>query len=132
MYGYLYFSVLCLLVWYLLFHMQKARAKRRAAIERMLKASSYSCVCVSFGDKACEAVKRLRDRRFLYRDAPLLPLPGCDVKPCQCRYRHFGDRRHEDRRQAFGTFARADNGQERRYRRTDRRRSYAPRMKIIS
>jgi hypothetical protein len=63
------------------------------------KASSpYHAVAVVPGPRACAAAEALRDRRFLSREAPALPLPGCDCGRCQCRYEHFDDRRKGLRR----------------------------------
>lgn len=54
------------------------------------------------GSGGCGLVAQLSGRRFLSADAPLLPLPGCVVRPCRCRYVHHADRRAEDRRFPFG------------------------------
>ena len=41
-------------------------------------------------------------RRFLSSAATKLPLPGCDVLECNCRFVHHKDRRlGHDRRSAF-------------------------------
>jgi hypothetical protein len=60
--------------------------------------SPYHAVTVVPGARACAAAQALRDRRFLSRQAPPLPLPGCDSGRCQCRYEHFDDRRKGLRR----------------------------------
>lgn len=46
----------------------------------------------------CAASKSLRGKRFLCDEAPALPLPGCTAADCQCRYKHFADRRSGPRR----------------------------------
>ena len=46
----------------------------------------------------CDVVGRLRGRRFLMTNAPPIPLPGCNMKKCNCRYARFKDRRQETRR----------------------------------
>ena len=46
----------------------------------------------------CKAVQRLAGRRFLPDEAPLLPLPGCDLAICSCRYKRLVNRRSEIRR----------------------------------
>jgi hypothetical protein len=38
-------------------------------------------------------------KRFLSGAAPKIPLPGCDVLDCKCRFIH-----HKDRREGFGDF----------------------------
>lgn len=48
----------------------------------------------------CPAVDAVRDQRFLERDAPAFPLPGCTAARCDCVYQHHNDRRNgrKDRR----------------------------------
>ena len=46
----------------------------------------------------CDVVRELRGRRFLMTSAPPIPLPGCDVEKCGCRYARFTDRRQQTRR----------------------------------
>jgi hypothetical protein len=42
-----------------------------------------------------------RNTRFLAKEAPRLPLPGCDHPgSCKCTFRHYEDRRHGSRRSA--------------------------------
>lgn len=50
---------------------------------------------------ACSVADTGRDRRWLSREAPVLPLPGC-TKPekCRCTYRHHEDRRADEGRRA--------------------------------
>jgi hypothetical protein len=65
--------------------------------------SPYHAVSVTAGHPSCEAAKQLGTLRFLTRQAPSLPLTGCDVRPCECRYSHFSDRRTGlDRRVEIG------------------------------
>lgn len=66
---------------------------------------------------ACEQAIALRDRRFLSKEAPRLPLPECPFgNRCKCLYRHHGDRRAGPRRSA-------DASGLRRTRTTDERRA---------
>lgn len=54
------------------------------------------------GETACPYAEGLRRKRFLAREAPLLPLSGCSVERCKCKYRHYADRRSGvDRRSDF-------------------------------
>jgi len=48
---------------------------------------------------ACDAAQACKGKRFLSIDAPRLPLAGCDVRRCECKYRHYDDRRAGPRRQ---------------------------------
>jgi len=62
----------------------------------------WRATSIIFDDDACAAVKAIGRHRFLdaERDVPQLPVPGCDVAKCRCRYAHHEDRRkdNEDRR----------------------------------
>ncbi|MBS1172727.1 MAG: hypothetical protein H6R12_1557 [Proteobacteria bacterium] len=65
--------------------------------------SPYHSVIVTAGHPSCEAAKQLGTLRFLAGQAPSLPLPGCGVRPCECRYSHYADRRTGlDRRVEIG------------------------------
>jgi hypothetical protein len=50
------------------------------------------------GRHACPEAHSLRERRFLSREAPALPLAGCGAGQCACRYEHHADRRKGGRR----------------------------------
>jgi hypothetical protein len=58
----------------------------------------YHAVSVTPCPVACSFARRLRGRRFLSREAPQLPLPGCPLANCQCAYKHHDDRRRKLRR----------------------------------
>ncbi len=53
----------------------------------------YGAVSVRCGREACEAVRRLAEKRLLPKEAPPLPLPECTAGHCGCRYVHHPDRR---------------------------------------
>lgn len=59
----------------------------------------WHAVTIGAPESACAAAQAYKGKRFLSVDAPWLPLEGCDVKQCNCRYRHYDDRRGESRRQ---------------------------------
>jgi len=46
----------------------------------------------------CAAMAKVAGKRFLAKDAPLLPLPGCDQPVCECHYKIRADRRASARR----------------------------------
>lgn len=64
----------------------------------------YHCVEIVNDKGVCDSAKKLKDKRFLSKDAPTLPLPDCNEAECHCRYLHHEDRRGqtEDRRVDFG------------------------------
>ena len=77
------------------------RLQERRKVQR--RDSPYHAVCVTAGHPSCEAAKQLGMLRFLTGQAPSLPLVGCNVRPCECRYSHYSDRRTGlDRRVKIG------------------------------
>lgn len=75
-------------------------AARRPALPN----TPWRCVSIETGLNACRAAEHIRGKRFLPREAPVLPLQGCDEKSCACRYVHHTDRRADDRRDTFSHF----------------------------
>jgi hypothetical protein len=81
----------------------------------------YRAVTLVTRSGACEQARELSGRRLLLDEAPILPLNGCTVVGCRCRYRDHPDRRHEQRRsEDLGITSNLYAGPERRERR-DRR-----------
>ena len=83
----------------------------------------FHAVTIAQGRPACPGAAQLTGRRFLSRDAPPLPLPGCGARTCHCRYIHHADRRAEDRRFPFGVRKHSGEAVAVERRRGDRRRS---------
>jgi len=66
--------------------------------------SPYAAVQIVPGLLACTAVNEFRDRTFLAKSAPPLPVEGCRESECSCRYRRLPDRRADhDRRSPLRT-----------------------------
>ncbi len=81
------------------------RALRKLQRKLMLRASdptNFHAVTIVPARPACKLVRRHLDTRYLTKEAPRLPLSGCRVEECRCRYMHHEDRRIEDRRNLFG------------------------------
>jgi hypothetical protein len=105
---------------------QHPRASREQG--RARATGDYRCVELRYPGNACDAVKRFGAKRFLPGEVPAIPVPGCDVAQCVCRYVHHDDRRDDDRRHPFGQQASQpplSAGGERRIKK-DRRRSGKP------
>ncbi len=62
----------------------------------------YRCVVIKTGTQTCEQVRALGSKPILLSEAPLLPLTGCNVRKCQCKFTRHDDRRMTDRRTFFG------------------------------
>jgi hypothetical protein len=77
----------------------KTRASKTASV---VPRHLYRATSIVIGDRACEAVKAIGNKRFLDsdRDVPGLPLADCTNSQCECKYAHHDDRREsgEDRR----------------------------------
>ncbi len=96
---------LLLLIWLLVRRRNASIArKEEAAAPRVSQESSeFHAVSIRFESNACKAAREMEGRRFLSTAAPRLPLPGCDVLECNCRFLHHKDRRTgRDRRSPFG------------------------------
>lgn len=64
---------------------------------------AWKAVVILPGDPACAAARELSGKRFLARSAPRLPLAECtNQDSCKCKYRHYGDRRSDQRRAGAG------------------------------
>jgi hypothetical protein len=64
--------------------------------------TQWYAVSIIPGKPRCRAVEEYVGRRLLSAEAPRFPVAGCDVKNCDCRYRHHSDRRAKLRRQSDG------------------------------
>ena len=64
--------------------------------------SQYHAVSIRVDSRACRSAKEMVGRRFLATAAPKLPLPGCELIDCECKFLHHQDRRANlDRRSPF-------------------------------
>lgn len=62
------------------------------------KVNAYHAVTIAPGPRACVPAQQMRGKRFLSREAPVLPLKNCGSSACECRYEHYDDRRENARR----------------------------------
>lgn len=87
----------------------------------------YHGVSVIAEKVGCAGARAIRERRYLAREAPRLPLPDCDAATCHCRYSHFDDRRAGERRKrrAMPREFDADAGRPENRNKRDRRSSRA-------
>jgi hypothetical protein len=81
-------------------------SRRRPARDRASAAAKtprrFGAVEIRIRHGACEAARALEGQRFLSRDAPALPLPGCGAPQCSCTFAKLSDRRTEQRRLEHG------------------------------
>jgi hypothetical protein len=66
--------------------------------ERPRVTNPYHAVSIIPGADACDEVKACVGVRFLSKEAPRLPVPGCGRADCRCHYAHHDDRRAQIRR----------------------------------
>lgn len=76
-----------------------AKSTKRAPAARNAK-RGFQAVSIATGWPSCAAARELEGQRFLAKDAPHLPLPGCDQTSCDCAYQRYADRRDGPRRDA--------------------------------
>lgn len=62
----------------------------------------WHAVSIVSSQPVCRKARGLYRARFLSKDAPPLPLAGCDARICGCHYRHHEDRRRALRRASDG------------------------------
>ncbi len=81
-------------------------AKDKIVRKPQTTAQRWHAVSVKPGAGACDAAIAGKSNRWLSREAPLMPLPGC-TRPdtCRCTYQHHEDRRAGDGRRAEETDA---------------------------
>jgi hypothetical protein len=61
--------------------------------------SDYRAVSVAPGKSSCSAAAAIASKRYLFREAPRLPLMDCTMAPnCACKFKKVSDRRDRDRR----------------------------------
>jgi hypothetical protein len=61
-------------------------------------ATQFSSVEIRLRSNACPAARALKGQRFLAKEAPTLPLPGCSAAQCSCSFAKLSDRRTDGRR----------------------------------
>ena len=103
----------------------KKRSKVKSGLSQGVVRSSvnpYHSVEVKMSYDACDEVMELHGKRFLSAEAPVLPVIGCD-RNCKCKFKHYEDRRLDDRRDAFNSSGIHFSGERNRRLGGDRRRS---------
>jgi hypothetical protein len=74
------------------------KASREAAKPQGIP-KQWHAVCVDAKTSSCAKAQEMRKKRFLSREAPVLPLDGCsNPDKCPCTYTHYDDRRGKSRR----------------------------------
>ena len=81
-----------------LFGRKNVKIPNRAAKPVTASSPYQSAELVVSPGNCCSAAEALAGKPLLAREAPILPLPGCDRSKCRCRYNRLADRRTEARR----------------------------------
>lgn len=85
--------------WYAMRESERRLKRLLESSEVALAKPSYRCVKIEAGQSACQHVQVLVAKPILVDDAPRLPLLGCNVAQCDCKFIRYDDRRSgEDRR----------------------------------
>jgi hypothetical protein len=68
--------------------------RERGGGEHVRLTNPWHAVSVVPGTSCCSAVREVAGKRYLSREGPpSLPVKGCPMVACTCRYRHHDDRR---------------------------------------
>lgn len=85
--------------WYAMRESERRLKRLLESSEIALAKPSYRCVKIEAGQSGCQHVQVLVAKPILVDDAPRLPLLGCNVAQCDCKFIRYDDRRSgEDRR----------------------------------
>jgi len=83
---------------------KNTKQKPQLASKKSSKASNakprptHRCVVIEPGLTPCKAIQAYAGQKILMDKAPTLPVQGCDVKRCECRFLRYDDRRMGPRR----------------------------------
>ena len=95
-------ALLLAIAWLMRKRSEQALSDPKSNLFRKSGKRDFHGVSIIFSDKSCAAARELSGQRFLATAAPKLPLSGCDVGDCTCRFQHHEDRRtNKDRRNPF-------------------------------
>jgi hypothetical protein len=75
-----------------------ARMEKKPAPAPQQARSGWKAIAVMPSENCCQWARLCTGKRFLIPEVPRLPLQGCDAQQCECKYRHFEDRRAKPRR----------------------------------
>ncbi len=70
-----------------------AKLERKADLTPRPVRNAWKAIAVMPGETCCQWASLCAGKRFLIPEVPRLPLQGCDAAHCECKYRHFEDRR---------------------------------------
>lgn len=71
---------------------------RGSTVRHHVVSNPYHAVSIQSPLNSCNAAREFEGQRFLSSEAPPLPLKGCRLATCTCRYAHHDDRRAGPRR----------------------------------
>lgn len=67
---------------------------------KLTDSTRFHAVSLTTGRSACTNAREIEGKRYLAESAPRIPLTGCDVASCECRFTHHPDRRGGDDRRS--------------------------------
>lgn len=78
--------------------MSANKTSNKTSSTKFTPARQYKCVVIKAGLIACKQAEAMRDQRMLRDEAPVLPLAGCHIGECECKFLRYDDRRTDERR----------------------------------
>ncbi len=89
--GLILFALLC--AWLISFTSEsKLKKSLEKTVDISLYQSQFRCVGIIPGESCCGAAMERSGELILLKDAPSLPLKGCNVEQCNCKFAHQEDR----------------------------------------
>lgn len=83
------------LLWYR--RSQAISSTKISAPVQEVQSKLYQAITIKPCSGACEAIQWLKDKRYLSREAPQLPINMCsNPEKCKCKYNFHNDRRSGD------------------------------------
>jgi len=76
------------------------KAKRSGAKSDELEVKKSRLVKINPGSTSCLVARKMTDKIYLAREAPVIPLDQCPEEKCLCKYLFFDDRRGDKHRRA--------------------------------
>jgi hypothetical protein len=76
------------------------KAKRSDAESDELEVKKSRLVKIKLGSASCVVARKMTDKVYLAREAPVIPLDQCPEEKCLCKYLFFDDRRGDRHRRA--------------------------------
>jgi len=80
--------------------LRSKKSNRSGARSDELEVKKSRLVKINLGSTSCVVARKMTDKIYLAREAPVIPLDQCPEEKCLCKYLFFDDRRSDKHRRA--------------------------------